>query len=716
MMEHNDYQTPIFITFVSGWGLPHQHCLTTYLMGKFIKKIITAVWYTLFIGVLLIAVVFGLMLSPSVQKHVSNALENVLHEATGLPVKVGNVKYFPLTTVKISEIGIADRDTMPMMVLMSAKADLSLLSFFERSLIFNSVDVDSLGFFVRKDADGHFNFEAIATDSTNSTQSTNVSLPVIIKAVRAQNCEVRLVQDGNEHLRLNNLGLDVANIEAHGGNINAVVNRFSFDMPNLGKRFDAKALVALKNDTLSVKGLNASLGRLSKLNADSFVFAQDTSGIAFLALNVQKCQLDKELTSYLAGRPMPSFALEGFIGADSLNYFAKDLHLSCGNNTELALSGSIDRLWRQNDNAKSKIEIKRLSTTISAIKELTGASPDPHDDIAMGNIVFKGTLSALGKDINLRLDGNALAAQAHVFATAQASDDWSKADFSTNIKAEANLKWLSNSKVGDIALEINADGNASTDEIFYAKLNCDIESAELLGHPYNGIKLSGLYADKHLDALASIDDAYGQLLILAESDLKGRETPFAITLKADDIRLAKLNLWDGHGNPSISTKLRLEASSTNPDKATADLVLANLFFTDSNDTASLNKLHLSLQDSDDGDRLLSLSSDFGNAEMKGKFSFNGIANEISYQVKTASPVLFGPPAKSKAKTPRQEAELSLAFHDIQPFSHIFLPSLSVPKTISLNAHLDSEDHSISLNAHLDVEVLDVDGRVGDVWC
>ena len=666
-------------------------------MSKYIKKIVTALWATLLVAMFVLLLAFGLTQMPPVRRWAARSVSSSLSQSLGLPVSVGSLRYFPFTTVEISDVCISDADSLPMISVTRAKADVDLSILFGDVATLNVVEADSMEVNVRQREDGGLNIYDLSSGGDAPMSE------VFIGVVKARHCIVSYSALGREAVDFKNFSLDVGSLRVGGAGVGAYVSDVSFDEPGSGARLSAGGRVVAMGDTLALASGRLSLGGCV-MKVDSIGAVVDSTGVRSAVADVPSMRFTGEIMSRMLGWSVPQFGFAvraSLLGDDvRVDY----LRASLGESSNVSASGSV-RLKRPL--GADCVDLANVSFSgwlkPADVAMLLGY-PDGYG--AYPAFPFDGSASLKQGQASANVNVNSAFGRVNAYADASTSDGWALADFSLQVAADLLPSKLTDGSVTRVEAKVKADGRLNimpeknqyqTDELLrYVLFSGSVDRLDAMGLSVGGIDYDGTFSSDGLYGRIGMADPIGLLTLYFESKLDGVTPYVSLTMAADSLQMDALSPSVFKSPYRLGLRSRFETQGLDPRSAKADFQIQDLYLRSDTDTVSIPHLEASLGYNDDGLRILSISSDMINATASGNFDVGGLTRELQCQLHSALPSLVPAPKsaskRAAANAPTQTADFDVVLSGADRFVKIFVPSLSLPDSVSFRGSVDSESH------------------------
>lgn len=670
-------------------------------MNKYSKKIVTASWVSLLAAlfVVLLAAVVA-QLGP-VRRWAGLKVSEALSEALGLPVSVGAVRYFPLSSVEVASALISDADSLPMVSLRRAVFDVSPSALLSSRFRLSLVRVDSLDVVLRRNADGGLNLSALFA-SGGSDASSSPAPAFSVGVLRATDCSVSYEPYGAAPRRFRNLAIALDNVSFDGRRGGLVVSDVSFDV----EEFDARAVlggsVALRGDTVEARDVRLSLGA-SFAKVDSLVLVSDSLGVRHAAVEIPTLWVAGSTATALAGRSLPSMNVDLSLRLDDGIADVRRLRLTAASASSVTFDGVAHLV--SPGNAGMGISWGRFAvkgrTSIADLQSLSGG------------VVAQG---AVGGDWPLSVDGTVLLdngggeasanvslesafASGSVAASARSADGWRTLLFDARLQFDAMLAGLTGGTLGHVSGGASAHGNAEGADVKSAVFSGELSRAEVAGVPLSKVSFNAASGAGRIGGMLSVDDEeVGALLLVAEVDPGGVSPYASVALKADSVRLGRFLPDVFSSDAWTAFRLRAEATGSDVASAVGDLRMADFTLACGGRHLATRSLQASLGLDSLSRRTFRLESDIASGTALGSFDFAGLADELRWQILTAVPSLgqAGSPAARQ-----QVAEFDFSLWQSNTLAAMFAPSVALADSLRVRGSIDSRTHTAWANLRVD---------------
>jgi len=198
--------------------------------------------------------------------------------------------------------------------------------------------------------------------------------------------------------------------------------------------------------------------------------------------------------------------------------------------------------------------------------------------------------------------------------------------------------------LGKLSMKTNVDGFAYSLKKFAGNLTGKIDSIELNKYEYRNIALNGFFTEKTWDGSVNIVDENIKLDLLGLLNFKDKLPEFDFTLNVAEANLYKLNFDRLDTTSSVTMLLTSNFRGNNIDNLDGEIKLLNSNFIKYNKNLELNDFSIRTY-TDYNKPVLSLRTDFADADIRGYYSFAAMAGLIKSTLATLMPSQFTVPVK-----------------------------------------------------------------------
>ncbi|MCX6325406.1 MAG: translocation/assembly module TamB domain-containing protein [Bacteroidia bacterium] len=193
--------------------------------------------------------------------------------------------------------------------------------------------------------------------------------------------------------------------------------------------------------------------------------------------------------------------------------------------------------------------------------------------------------------------------------------------------------------LGKLSTQFNVDGFAYSLKKFAGNLTGKIDSIEINRYKYRNITLNGFFTEKIWDGRVNIVDENIKLDLMGLLNFKDELPKFDFTLNIANANLYKLHFDRLDTTSSLSVLLASNFKGNSIDNLDGEIKLLNSSFKKYNNKLELNDFSMRTY-TDNNKPVLSLRTDFVDADIKGYYSFAAIGALIKSTLATLMPSQF----------------------------------------------------------------------------
>jgi hypothetical protein len=251
---------------------------------------------------------------------------------------------------------------------------------------------------------------------------------------------------------------------------------------------------------------------------------------------------------------------------------------------------------------------------------------------------------------------------------------------------------------GVARFKISIDAKRPVGGHFAGNVKAEASEFDYKNYRYENLQLSGNFQRNGYDGIISMDDPNGSLYAEGMFRTKGKNSIFNFTANLAHFRPDNLNLTDKYESPEISASLKADFTGDNIDNVEGSVTIDSLMIRTAPGDFFLKQLKVEASGASDN-KLLTISSDFVNGEVKGVYSFS-----------TLLPSLFGTlngylPALIETTTQKQEIKennfrLQLSLENTEALSNTLKLPFTVLSRGSITGEYDNRNNKFNMDVFL----------------
>lgn len=507
------------------------------------------------------------------------------------------------------------------------------------------------------------------------------------------------------HLKLNNLNLQVDTINYNPENISANINSFrvkdqsglniqsfhaNFFYGNknafLKKLYLKTPQTVLKDEILagypSIESITKNPGELSitaSLNKSKLGFKDVLLFVPTL-----------ENTNPFKSNPNAILLINGSVSGKLKNIEIPNLEISGIGTTKIAASGKITGL-PDIKKAYFDLKIKDFQSGSKDISEFVPKGTIPNSIQLPSKFSTKGTIK--GTIANFNTDMNLVSS----FGNAKI-----KATFDQRIKNQENYnaqteldnfdlgKFIKNDSIGKITLKANIKGSGLNPKTATASLKGIIRKAYFNKYTYQNLNVKGTIHNGNFNATVFAKDPNLTFDLVSSGSFKDKYPSGKLKLNVDIADLEKLNL---HAGPmKIRGAVDADIQSANLDYLNGKVSARNIIITNAKEQFLIDSINITATSTAEKNTLV-LKSPFLDGEVNGKYKLSKIGNALSNSI---AKYYDSKPNSRKIAVEKQQFAFKIGVKD-SPILLKFIPELKSIEPIYINGKYNSVNDSIMLN-------------------
>ncbi|MBK7627426.1 MAG: translocation/assembly module TamB domain-containing protein [Bacteroidales bacterium] len=223
--------------------------------------------------------------------------------------------------------------------------------------------------------------------------------------------------------------------------------------------------------------------------------------------------------------------------------------------------------------------------------------------------------------------------------------------------------------LGKLSMQANIDGYAYSFKKFAANLTGRIDSIEINSYKYRNIALNGSFTENAWDGSIKVADENIKLDVLGMFNFKNKLPEFDFTLNLADANLYKLNIDKLDTTANLTMLLTSNFKGSNIDNLDGEIKLLNSNYRKHNETLELYDFTIRTF-SENNKPVLSLRTDFVNADIRGYYNFASIGGLIKSTLATLMPSQF-PPVAKRTKSINNNFTFDINFRNTDKINNFF---------------------------------------------
>lgn len=681
---------------------------------------------------------YSLLRTPSLQQFAGRLASGFLTERLGHEIRLESVRISDFIYVETR--GIEVRDTLDNVILGIENLQVKIDDFslgrhrlsFERVSIdsgtfamvyYNDDSLSNLGYFIRK----FTRSDTTVTDTTPAPawhiSCSNLLIDRFTYSLKREGVEAG-EQDGVNFrdLGIHDISIDMREIAVIGDSISAYIDHLAC-RENSGLEllnFSGDATVYSKG--IIVDGAQISTGRTS-LDLD-LAFRYD--GYDRLSEFLDSVRIEADIRSSLItpgdiGYFVPALAgmddpvmFSGKVNGPVSDFRATSLSVNLGDFTlfegDLAINGLPDF-----DSAFIDLSIDQFATTPGEIANLKFPAYDlasviPDELNTLGYTSLQGNFSGTPHDF--RIDAMVRSEAGNATLNGKYTEDRPNEAPNFRLKVEvlsADLgNLLSSNDLGIVNLQAELNGSGSSLNDLKVDLNALVTGLEYRNYRYNEIVIDGTVTGKSFSGRLDVNDPNFKAAYEGTVDMNEDLPDLDFKLTVDKARLYETGLTTRSEDAMISGGLTVDIEGWNAEYFRGDIRVDNLHYLENGRHYTLKMLNVSRGRQEEKIDILTVRSDYVDADMTGKFNIRDLFRQIHGFIRNdeSDSLIF-----QEMENNPQVADLEVRIKDVNPITELFVPGMHTSPGIMLSGRFSSVDRI--LEAEGDIRELIYSGMSAD---
>lgn len=657
--------------------------------------------------------VIALIHVPSVQKYAGEMVATAVANKLGTRVSVGRVDLGFLNRIIIDDVIILDQKgkTMLKVARMSVKIDVASLAQGRISVSTAQLFGANLSLYKPSDAaPANYQFALDSLASKDTTKQSTLDLRV-----------------NSFIMRHSSIAYDRLDVPPQNGKLTTDHIYLSDISANI-------QLKALRKDTINLNIRKLAFAEQSglKLERLSLKLEGGASGLRLREMSVKmphtNINIPKADATYEVSNGMPvwtTLRYEGEIAQSELGLVDAGCFVDALRSwtAPLSLTAQFYGTYKKTNVRTLKLTSQEPEMTIKAGGWIDWSTSRPQWHVDMGNVRLasnavamlyhsiagaeKTMPNALKSVGQVKLSGVlASSAQETLNASVTVSTEAGSADadfsllhdgrFTGTLAAKdiALKQLLDNDKLGQLTATVDVDGKWPKGNKPTMRVKGDVTQMDYCGYKYRNIALDGTYRAGDVEGKVSVDDPNANLAIEGSMVKQGNNANVKATAHISRVVPASLNLTKKWPNTAFSATLDADFSGKELSDGNGEVCIADFnMIADGNDY-HLDRLNIKAGKTE-GRRYLMLNSDFGHAEMVGRFNIATVASSFTDFVRRKLPTL--PSLPKSTVVHNNDFLVSATITDTEWLRQVFNVPLRIDNDVTINGKVNDQAQYIYLN-------------------
>lgn len=239
----------------------------------------------------------------------------------------------------------------------------------------------------------------------------------------------------------------------------------------------------------------------------------------------------------------------------------------------------------------------------------------------------------------------------------------------------------------------NVNGKGFNIDNLYEKLKADVSYFDYNNYRYNNIKVDGNINKQVFDGKLSVNDKNVKLNFDGKANLNLKLPEFNFVANIQKANLHILNFTKD--TIQIEAKINTDFSGNSLENIQGNFTINDIKFTNTEKSVVIDSVYL-MAKGIGKDRILALTSDVGDASIKGEYDLGTLPSSFKRILKKYIPSYKGKIVVSN----NQNFEFKVDLKNFDYISSLFIPALKIPERGAFNGRFNSAKDSVSLNGFI----------------
>lgn len=256
---------------------------------------------------------------------------------------------------------------------------------------------------------------------------------------------------------------------------------------------------------------------------------------------------------------------------------------------------------------------------------------------------------------------------------------------------------FANEQIGKIEAGIKINGHTDGKKITSVRSEGAISGLEYKAYRYKNISFNGNYADNIVSGKLSINDPNAEIAIDGTVRKTGKASDISIDAAIKRFAPQAINLTRKWGNAIFSAGLKARLSATDINDAVGALDITDFAMISDKDIFRIKNIGVN-SGYDENIHFVTLDSDFGHIELKGKFDYNTLDKSFANLIKSKLPTIPGV-RKYDIRTNNNFA-LNAYIKNTEWLRNILQIPLEITRPMTLNGTFNDNTHNVDFKCNI----------------
>ena len=665
---------------------------------------------------LLASLLFSLQFKP-VQTFVAKRAAKYLSKELKTRVEVESLYIKPFKSLVLEGLLIEDHEKDTLLYSPRFTVDLNLLSFDERIISVNTVQMDNGKFFLKQYKDTTTNLEFIINYFDTGTTKPRVK-PRKPYDITFDKIVLNNIAFKYKNFNSNTLTKQVNFNDISLYNLNGIIQ--NLDTKNHLVKADFKNLTFREKTGFYLKNLTTSATiDTNQMEFKNLVFETPNTRISdyllfkynkftdfgkfvdkiYLKANFKSSRIYSPDFAYFNAALDNSFVdlkLDGSVSGFVNDLKTKNLSIKTGKATYLKGDFNIKGLPNLKT-AYIDLNLHQAYTNKQdldyIISKATGKKKSilPPIISKFGNVSFKGKFKGFTKNFNASGDFKTKLGRIISNVNFKFNNNGTPSYNGLVKTYDFNLgELLGKKNLGRTTLSANINGSGFKINQLHEQIKSKIAYFDFQGYRYHNIAVNGIFANKVFNGKVNVNDRNVKLNFIGGVNLNPTYPVYNFNAVINKANLRALHFTKD--TVQIDAKFRANFSGNNLDNIQGNFDINRIRLTNTTNSFVVDSVTLAAKGIGDT-RSLVINSDILDASLKGKYDLQTLPSYFKSLVKRYIPSMQIAVGKFKP----QNFEIALNLKYFEPLSLLFLPDLKIPEQANINGRFISNENLATVN-------------------
>jgi len=654
---------------------------------------------------------FSLQFAP-VQTFLTKKVANYLAQELQAEVSIARVYIKPFSSITLGGLSLSDQKGHTILKAKELHANVRLRQLLKNKLIIEKLTLDEgfVDFQIHEDGSNFKFLIDYFSDKNTTADQRKKGIQLQLHHIVFKNNHFKYINHRKTHhqkgvdfsdIEIQHLNGEIASISLDSTQFSGDVKRISF-VEKSGfqvKELSTSAIIgdqSMEFDQLKLMTNNSTVGRYLKFTYTDFSDFSDFIQKVHMESTFDDVYVDSRDIEYFA--PDLKFVrfkanlLQGKASGTVSNLHAQHAHIKTGKETELIGDFNIVGLPNINETVFD-FQLQSLKSSATDVELLVPQLANrsqfklPQQVHQFGKINYQGTFHGFYNDFSV--NGN--------FQTAL-GDLTTKTgiNLKNNIAYSGNLiapefqlgKLLLSNSLRNAKFDLNFSGEGLTLANLTLQVDGAINHFQYGNYQYDSIAVHADLAHQLLSAHGDITDRNVTLAYESQIDFQHDETVYDINAAIDQINFNRLGLFQQDSIIVFDTYISTQLKGNNLNNLNGNLSTGQISMATKRGEFTINNLFFSAE-GNEKDRLLILTSNVLDAEMKGVIDLNSIVPYFKALAMRYAPAI----GFDMEPYREQDFDLKVNIKSFDPVSAFLDPNLTLQDGARLNAQFSSNDYT-----------------------